>query len=211
MIEDFCLKILILDEPTSGMDPKSRRNIWSLLQSLRQNRVILLSTHFMDEADILADRKAVITKGKLKCVGSSVFLKNKFGLGYHLNLIYNNTFDSEPEIIGNMINKHVPMAKLERVSQAEVTYTLPFDSLPSFPSLFKDIELNGRSIGIENMAVWMTTLEEVFLKLVDDDKIHDKIEINYLNTNYQVKFIKSENNSLKKSYAGQKSIIVNIT
>jgi ATP-binding cassette subfamily A (ABC1) protein 5 len=47
-------------------------------------QVILLTTHFMDEADILADRKAVVSKGRLRCCGSSLFLKNKFGIGYHL-------------------------------------------------------------------------------------------------------------------------------
>ncbi len=66
------------------MDPQSRRSVWDLLQNLRENRVILLATHFMDEADILADRKAILTKGKLRCIGSSLFLKNRFGLGYHL-------------------------------------------------------------------------------------------------------------------------------
>jgi len=49
-----------------------------------QFQVILLTTHFMDEADILADRKAVVSKGRLRCCGSSLFLKNKFGIGYHL-------------------------------------------------------------------------------------------------------------------------------
>lgn len=81
-------KILILDEPTSGMDPSSRRAIWNLLQSIRHNKVILLTTHFMDEADILADRKAVLSKGKLTCIGSSLFLKNRFGLGYHLKYYF---------------------------------------------------------------------------------------------------------------------------
>ena len=65
-------------------DPQSRRSIWNVLQSMKEDRVILLATHFMDEADILADRKAIISKGKLKCVGSSLFLKNRFGIGYHL-------------------------------------------------------------------------------------------------------------------------------
>jgi ATP-binding cassette subfamily A (ABC1) protein 5 len=68
----------------SGMDPQSRRSVWDLLQNLREDRVILLATHFMDEADLLADRKAILTKGKLRCIGSSLFLKNRFGLGYHL-------------------------------------------------------------------------------------------------------------------------------
>ncbi len=66
------------------MDPQSRRSVWDLLQNLREDRVILLATHFMDEADLLADRKAILTKGKLRCIGSSLFLKNRFGLGYHL-------------------------------------------------------------------------------------------------------------------------------
>lgn len=48
------------------------------------DQVILLTTHFMDEADLLADRKAIVSKGKLRCLGSSLFLKNRFGLGYHL-------------------------------------------------------------------------------------------------------------------------------
>lgn len=80
-------KIIILDEPTAGVDPYSRRQMWSFLQSRRHGKVILLTTHFMDEADILADRKAVISKGKLRCCGSSLFLKNKFGIGYHLTYV----------------------------------------------------------------------------------------------------------------------------
>ena len=51
---------------------------------IRHLQVILLTTHFMDEADLLADRKAIVSKGTLRCMGSSLFLKNKFGLGYHL-------------------------------------------------------------------------------------------------------------------------------
>ena len=54
---------------------------------LSVGRTILLSTHFMDEADILGDRIAIISHGKLRCVGSSLFLKTKFGDGYHLTLV----------------------------------------------------------------------------------------------------------------------------
>ena len=68
-------KLIFLDEPTAGMDPYSRRHLWSLLKQKKEGRVVLLTTHFMDEADILADRKAFIRKGKLRCCGSSLFLK----------------------------------------------------------------------------------------------------------------------------------------
>lgn len=69
----------MLDEPTSGMDPASRRATWDLLQQQRSNRTILLTTHFMDEADLLGDRIAIMAKGELQCCGSSLFLKRKYG------------------------------------------------------------------------------------------------------------------------------------
>lgn len=52
--DDFVCQIIFLDEPTAGMDPYSRRHLWSLLKNNKEGRVILLTTHFMDEADILA-------------------------------------------------------------------------------------------------------------------------------------------------------------
>lgn len=69
----------MLDEPTSGMDAVSRRAIWDLLQQHKSDRTVLLTTHFMDEADLLGDRVAIMAKGELQCCGSSLFLKRKYG------------------------------------------------------------------------------------------------------------------------------------
>ncbi|XP_043970576.1 phospholipid-transporting ATPase ABCA1-like isoform X2 [Gambusia affinis] len=80
-------KVVILDEPTAGVDPYARRGIWDLLLKYRQARTIILSTHHMDEADILGDRIAIISHGKLCCVGSSLFLKTHLGTGYYLTLV----------------------------------------------------------------------------------------------------------------------------
>uniref|UniRef100_A0A4X2M5U5 ABC transporter domain-containing protein n=1 Tax=Vombatus ursinus TaxID=29139 RepID=A0A4X2M5U5_VOMUR len=74
-------KVLMLDEPTSGMDPISRRATWALLQQQKNKRTIMLTTHFMDEADLLGDRIAIMAKGELQCCGSSLFLKHKYGKG----------------------------------------------------------------------------------------------------------------------------------
>lgn len=84
-------KVVILDEPTAGVDPYARRGIWDLLLKYRAGRTILLSTHHMDEADILGDRIAIISHGKLCCVGSSLFLKTQLGTGYYLTLVKKNT------------------------------------------------------------------------------------------------------------------------
>ncbi|XP_067108458.1 retinal-specific phospholipid-transporting ATPase ABCA4 isoform X1 [Osmerus mordax] len=80
-------KIVILDEPTSGVDPYSRRSIWDLLLKYRTGRTVILSTHHMDEADLLSDRIAIISKGQLHCCGSPLFLKNCFGVGFYLTLV----------------------------------------------------------------------------------------------------------------------------
>ncbi|XP_072314586.1 phospholipid-transporting ATPase ABCA1-like [Eucyclogobius newberryi] len=80
-------KIVILDEPTAGVDPYARRGIWDLLLKYKQGRTIILSTHHMDEADILGDRIAIISNGRMRCCGSSLFLKKRFGSGYYLTLV----------------------------------------------------------------------------------------------------------------------------
>uniref|UniRef100_A0A8C5Q469 P-type phospholipid transporter n=1 Tax=Leptobrachium leishanense TaxID=445787 RepID=A0A8C5Q469_9ANUR len=80
-------KVVVLDEPTSGVDPYSRRSIWDLLLKYRTGRTIILSTHHMDEADLLGDRIAILSQGKLYCSGSPLFLKNCFGTGFYLTLV----------------------------------------------------------------------------------------------------------------------------
>uniref|UniRef100_A0A8D2J684 P-type phospholipid transporter n=1 Tax=Varanus komodoensis TaxID=61221 RepID=A0A8D2J684_VARKO len=80
-------KVVILDEPTAGVDPYSRRGIWELLLKYRAGRTIILSTHYMEEADLLGDRVAIISQGRLCCCGSSLFLKTKLGTGYYLTLV----------------------------------------------------------------------------------------------------------------------------
>ena len=64
------------------MDPEARRQTWDILQSQRAGRTMILSTHFMDEADLLGDRIAIMADGQLQCCGTSMFLKNIYGLLY---------------------------------------------------------------------------------------------------------------------------------
>lgn len=72
-------KVIILDEPTKGMDPAIKSQIWSLLKSSSKDHVILLTTHYMDEANALADRIAIMDNGKLKCSGTPSYLKSVYG------------------------------------------------------------------------------------------------------------------------------------
>eukprot|EP00658_Telonema_sp_P-2_P043853 TRINITY_DN3172_c0_g1_i3.p1 TRINITY_DN3172_c0_g1~~TRINITY_DN3172_c0_g1_i3.p1 ORF type:complete len:865 (-),score=167.46 TRINITY_DN3172_c0_g1_i3:2-2596(-) len=80
-------KVCFFDEPSSGMDPSSRRKIWEVLKQARKGRTIVLTTHFMDEADVLGDRIAILSAGRLRAAGTPHFLKGRFGVGYTLTLV----------------------------------------------------------------------------------------------------------------------------
>ncbi|XP_072501629.1 ATP-binding cassette sub-family A member 9-like isoform X2 [Notamacropus eugenii] len=155
-------QVLLLDEPTAGLDPFSRHQVWNFLKEHKSDKGILLSTQFMDEADILADRKVFMSNGQLKCAGSSLFLKRKWGIGYHLSLHKNENCDSET--ITSLVKHHIPDAKLREESEEKLVYTLPFERTDKFPDLYRDIDsYNGQ--GIVHYGVSVTTLNEVFLKL----------------------------------------------
>ena len=70
------LQVIVLDEPTSGMDPYSMRLTWQLIKRIKKGRIILLTTHSMDEADELGDRIAIMANGSLKCCGRYCLLKD---------------------------------------------------------------------------------------------------------------------------------------
>uniref|UniRef100_A0A8C6JPU5 P-type phospholipid transporter n=1 Tax=Melopsittacus undulatus TaxID=13146 RepID=A0A8C6JPU5_MELUD len=167
-------KVVILDEPTAGVDPYSRRGIWELLLKYRQGRTIILSTHHMDEADILGDRIAIISHGKLCCVGSSLFLKNQLGTGYYLTLVKKDV-DSSLSSCRNSSSTvsylkkvqltlpHVPEARLVEDIGHELTYVLPYKAAKegAFVELFHEIDDRLADLGISSYGISETTLEEV--------------------------------------------------
>ncbi|XP_045158186.2 phospholipid-transporting ATPase ABCA1-like isoform X2 [Mercenaria mercenaria] len=131
-------KTVILDEPTAGVDPYARRAIWQLLLKLKKGRTIILSTHHMDEADVLGDRIAIISQGRLCCIGSSLFLKNHYGNGYYLTLVRGDTDLDEEAILKEqlMMNSNRP---LSAGSVRTVTSVLP--------SITNEIEDEGYADG----------------------------------------------------------------
>ncbi|KAM9305170.1 phospholipid-transporting ATPase ABCA3 [Gastrophryne carolinensis] len=161
-------KVVMLDEPTSGMDPASRRDTWELLQQHKHDRTLLLTTHFMDEADLLGDRIAILAQGQLQCCGSSLFLKRKYGAGYHMVMVKQP--HCQVEDISDLVTSYVPGATLESNAGAELSYILPKESTSQFEALFAELEHRRDKLGIASYGASVTTMEEVFLrvgKLVD--------------------------------------------
>lgn len=119
--------MIFLDEPTSGMDAMSRRVIWEILQRIKgDGRSLVLTTHHLDEAEILADRIAIMAAGKLLACGQSDYIKLNFGEGYQLSLTILDPRLSKQDVI-NLTSKHLPAAQLDPQSSANsLLYLLPF-------------------------------------------------------------------------------------
>lgn len=105
----------MLDEPTSGMDTTSRRRLWEMLKKNKQDKIIILTTHYMDEADILGDRIAIMTEGEVECTGSSLFLKQRYGVGYQL-IIEKAVQDDLPQVEEYLRGEIPDIVKLQEVS-----------------------------------------------------------------------------------------------
>lgn len=167
-------KVIILDEPTSGMDPYSMRSTWQLIKGIKKGRIILLTTHSMEEADVLGDRIAIMADGHLRCCGSSLFLKHRYGAGYTLTIAKSG---NTPSLAADIVHRHVPSAMCLSDVGTEISFRLPLSSSSSFEGMFREIEncilestlespsYSEKLPGIESYGISVTTLEEVFLRV----------------------------------------------
>lgn len=161
----FCggSQVVFCDEPSSGMDPASRRALWDVIRQEKQNRTVLLSTHFMDEADVLADRIAIMTNGTLRCWGTPFFLKKRFGAGYHLICV--KSANTNSEAIASMVRKHITDVSIEHDIRTELSFLLPENQTHLYEQMFVELEREKERLGLSSFGVSLTTLEEVFLNV----------------------------------------------
>ena len=112
-----------------------------MLKNYKNDRIILLTTHFMDEADYLGDRIAIMAAGRLVALGSNIYLKNKYGVGYNITFV-KKTLDYPSNPIMTLIHKYIPTSTIVSDVSAELGVQMPMDQVKQFPSLFKEIDSN---------------------------------------------------------------------
>merc|ERR1719166_32504 len=78
--------VIFLDEPSTGMDPVSRRHMWEFISTTMAGRCVILTTHSMEECEALCNRVGIMVNGQLKCVGTAQHLKSRYGKGYQLDI-----------------------------------------------------------------------------------------------------------------------------
>ncbi|CAG0897380.1 unnamed protein product [Darwinula stevensoni] len=163
------LMMLPLDLQSRGLSGGMKRKL-SLIIALigktkdeKRNRTILLTTHFMEEADVLGDRIAIMAHGQLQCVGSSMFLKRQYGTGYTLTVTKTLNF-AEAELL-SLLQKSCPEATLKSSAGSEASFMLPSSSVGAFPSILGALDSAKTEFGIRSFGISATTLEEVFLRV----------------------------------------------
>ncbi|CZR50388.1 related to ABC transporter [Phialocephala subalpina] len=177
--------VLLLDEPSSGMDPLAKRSMWTTLSRFVPHRSILLTTHSMEEADALASRVGILAKHMLD-LGTTQHLRTKHGYGFHVTLVLRSAPASgaeEMETLKVWIEERFRGAVMERrMWNGQLRFNIPSKSPPrvvingaeveeeevetSVGSIFVLLEENNAALGLEFYSVSVSTLDEVFLKVV---------------------------------------------
>jgi ATP-binding cassette subfamily A (ABC1) protein 3 len=146
--------VCCVDEVSTGLDPISRRRIWEILLAERARRTIILTTHYLDEADFLADDIAIMFKGSLRASGTSASLKHTHGDGYTIKLPHHS--DLELEVSGEVHREHSRHQTVYRVATAALA-----------AELVGELEKHG----LDDYQLSGPTMEELFIK-VTGETIH---------------------------------------
>ncbi|KAK4264228.1 hypothetical protein QN277_025436 [Acacia crassicarpa] len=169
-------KLVIMDEPTTGMDPITRRHVWDIIENAKRGRAIVLTTHSMEEADILSDRIGIMAKGRLRCIGTSIRLKSRFGTGFIANInFHGNDYEHSPairdvtstrnhETVKQFFKNNLDVVPKEENNSYQ-TYVIPHYREGLLMNFFEELQDREEEFGISDIHLGLTTLEEVFLNI----------------------------------------------
>ncbi|CAK1588868.1 unnamed protein product [Parnassius mnemosyne] len=178
--------LVVLDEPTAGVDPAARRDIWSMILKLRENRTILLTTHHLDEAELLSDQIVIMHKGQVHTAGSPIDIKRSLGTGYKLTVMYSERqrkmedvqeiiedaeicIEEKTKILLEAVRNVIKNAILVDVNGLEVEINLPFygpDGVSNdFLQLCSMLESNQTALGFSSFTMDCSSLEQVFFTI----------------------------------------------
>lgn len=156
--------LVLLDEPSTGMDPVARRQMWVTICRTASTRSVVLTTHSMEECEALCDRVVVMVKGQFRCLGSIQHLKSRFGEGYtvELQISDQSTMEALQEFVRNKLT-----GRVEEEMSSWLKCSIPVEML-SLAAIFGLIEENKAQLGITDYSVSQTTLEQIFIRFAKD-------------------------------------------
>ena len=165
-------EIIFLDEPTSGMDITSRRNLWGILKRKSENKIIILTTHYMEEASALGKRIGILNYGKMKCIGNPLFLIEKFGK--YISITLTKDENASNETIMSFLRQKVEQTQFEILFE-EIVAHIPKNIFNkegsiSLQKFFEELDKNLKNLKVKSYSVSMPTLEDAFLNISSEDE-----------------------------------------
>ncbi|ELK12423.1 ATP-binding cassette sub-family A member 10 [Pteropus alecto] len=178
--------VVLLDEPSTGMDPEGQQRMWQAIQTIVKNtgRGALLTTHHMAEAEAVCDRVAIMVSGRLRqvfflstllsllwtmCIGSIQHLKSKFGKDYLLEVKIKEP--TQTELLHTEILKLFPQAARQERYSSMMAYKLPVEDVHPLSQAFFKLEAVKQTFDLEEYSLSQATLEQVFLELSKEQEM----------------------------------------
>ncbi|XLU57881.1 hypothetical protein S245_052529 [Arachis hypogaea] len=164
-------RVVYMDEPSTGLDPASRNNLWNVVRRAKQDRAIILTTHSMEEAEVLCDRLGIFVDGSLQCIGNPKELKARYGGTYVFTMT--TTMDHEKDV-ESMVQQLYPAAKKVYHISGTQKFELPKEEV-RIASVFRAVEIAKRNFTVSAWGLADTTLEDVFIKVAHDAQAFEKL------------------------------------
>jgi ABC-type multidrug transport system ATPase subunit len=157
--------IVFLDEPSTGMDPASRRFMWDLIASTMKHRSVILTTHSMEECEALCHSIGIMVGGRLRCLGSSTHLKQVYGSGYQLDV---NVAESAQAAFQEYLTEAVGTVSILEQHGASLKFTVrkahpTSGARTTIGRIFRLMESIRAKFEIKDYAVSETSLEQIFI------------------------------------------------
>ncbi|XP_058195609.1 ABC transporter A family member 7-like [Rhododendron vialii] len=154
-------KVVYMDEPSTGLDPASRKNLWDVVKQAKQNRAIILTTHSMEEAEQLCDRLGIFVDGSLQCIGNPKELKARYGGSYVFTMTTSSNHEEEVERLVKNLTRNAN--KIYHLSGTQ-KFELPKQEV-RIAEVFQAVEKAKRRFTVQAWGLADTTLEDVFIKV----------------------------------------------
>ncbi|XP_019085909.1 PREDICTED: ABC transporter A family member 3-like isoform X2 [Camelina sativa] len=154
-------KVVYMDEPSTGLDPASRMNLWTVIKKAKKHSAIILTTHSMEEAEFLCDRLGIFVNGRLQCIGNPKELKRRYGGSYVLTMTTSSEHENDVEMLVQDVS---PNAKKIYHIAGTQKFEIPKEEV-RISEVFQAVEKAKRNFKVFAWGLADTTLEDVFIKV----------------------------------------------
>ncbi|XP_047073253.1 ABC transporter A family member 8-like [Lolium rigidum] len=164
-------KVVYMDEPSTGLDPASRKSLWCAVKQAKQDRAIILTTHSMEEAEVLCDRLCIMVDGRLQCIGSPKELIARYGGYYVLTITTSSEFE---RVVQKLVLELSPRARKVYHLSGTQKHELPKQEV-RIADVFRAMENLKKKAEVQAWGLADTTMEDVFVKVATARRSSDEL------------------------------------